>query len=186
MSQLVSAVFIDRDGTINHDCGYLSRFSDFSWIEGAPQALARLKTAGLKLAIVTNQSGVAKGYYNLEAVKLLHQQINQDLKAKTGTIIDGWYYCPHHPDIAPCRCRKPAPGLLTRAANELGLDLLTSYMVGDKSIDVLAGQAAEVKLSILVRTGYGLEDQFKISPEIPVVDDLNAAANLIINDLNQK
>jgi D-glycero-D-manno-heptose 1,7-bisphosphate phosphatase len=176
------AVFIDRDGTINQDCGYLSHFKDFKWISGAPQALARLKSVGLKLVIVTNQAGVARGYYGREDVEELHRLIDLDLKAKTGIVMDGWFYCPHHPDFSPCQCRKPEPGLIRKAAERLGLALGSSYMVGDKAIDVLAGQAAPVKLSILVRTGYGQNDRKLVAPLVPAVDDLTAAAELIIRD----
>ncbi|MDR1111184.1 MAG: D-glycero-beta-D-manno-heptose 1,7-bisphosphate 7-phosphatase [Deltaproteobacteria bacterium] len=178
------AVFIDRDGTLNHDSGYLYKFEDFRWIEGVPEALSRLKAAGLALAVVTNQSGVARGIYSLADVRLIHERIDQDLRARQGMALDGWYFCPHHPDRGQCQCRKPAPGLLLAAAADLGLDIARSYMVGDKSLDVQAGLAAGVRLAILVLTGYGPQARKNLPEGTMVADSFPQAAELILSDFS--
>lgn len=174
-----AAVFLDRDGTMSLDLGYLYLWDDWQWLPGAPEALARLKEANYKLVVVTNQSGVARGYYNEAAVKQLHQKINIDLRTHFKTAIDAFYFCPHHPDFnEPCACRKPAPGMLHRAAAELGLDLTRSFMIGDKPDDLLAGRAAGC-ISILVRT----DDEHRTEPvtaNFPITDGLAAAAALIL------
>ncbi|MDR1051311.1 MAG: HAD family hydrolase [Deltaproteobacteria bacterium] len=178
------AVFLDRDGTINRDIGYLYRHEDFVWIDGAPGALARLQKAGLALVVVSNQSGVARGLYGQEDVRELHRRINLDLRQNHGAGIDAWYFCPHLPD-AGCPCRKPSPGMLLSAAEDLGLDLSRSYMVGDKELDVGAGLAAGVRFPVLVRAAYGLEAQGRLPAGVPVADDLPGAAELILKDFLQ-
>ncbi|MDR1545325.1 MAG: D-glycero-beta-D-manno-heptose 1,7-bisphosphate 7-phosphatase [Deltaproteobacteria bacterium] len=172
------AVLMDRDGTINHDVGYLWRWEDFRWIAGAPEALAALSRAGFALAVITNQSGVARGFYRDEDVLALHRSIQADLKARAGVDLDGWYHCPHLPDA--CSCRKPKPGLIERAASELGLDLSASYMIGDKAADAQAGLNAGVHRTILVRTGCGRQEEAERPPQTAAVDDLTAAAALIL------
>jgi len=168
---LIPAVFLDRDGTLNRDKGYVHLWADWEWLPGAKEALALL--TGYKLVVVTNQAGVAKGLYSEEAVRELHARVNQDLPAP----LDAFYHCPHHPDFSgPCACRKPAPGLLTRAAAELGLDLARSFMVGDKLSDAAAGRAAGCR-SILVRTGHGRD--LEAPPGLATAENLLAAARLI-------
>ena len=174
---LYPAVFLDRDGTLNRDKGYVHLWADWEWLPGAKEALALLKRAGYKLVVVTNQAGVAKGLYNEEAVRELHAQVNLDLRGLAP--LEAFYHCPHHPDFSgPCPCRKPAPGLLRRAADELGLDLARSFMVGDKLSDAAAGRAAGC-CSILVRTGHGRTEEPASPPDLIVTDDLSAAALLI-------
>jgi D-glycero-D-manno-heptose 1,7-bisphosphate phosphatase len=173
---------LDRDGTLNHDVGFLWRWEDFRWIDGAPEALARLKAAGLRIAVVTNQSGVARGHYSESDVLALHRRIDSDLLERHGFAIDGWYFCPHMPD-AGCACRKPSPGMLRKAAADLGLDLNRSYMAGDKIIDQLAGLNAGVRLSVLVRSGPEPAETDHPPERAPVADDLAAAAELILADL---
>jgi D-glycero-D-manno-heptose 1,7-bisphosphate phosphatase len=172
-------VLVDRDGTLNRDRGFLWRWSDFEWIEGVPEALASLRAAGFVLAAVTNQSGVARGRYTEADVAALHARIDLDLAGRIGSGLDGWYFCPHLPD-AGCRCRKPSPGMLEAAARDLGLDLAASFMVGDKTLDVLAGLNAGVGRSILVRTGYGAADAAAVPAGVEVVDDFPAAAARVI------
>lgn len=184
-SKLAAGVLIDRDGTLNHDRGYLWRWEEFQWIQGAPEALASLKKAGFKLAAVTNQSGVARGVYKESDVIALHSKINEDLLKRFGIEIDAWYFCPHHPQHG-CQCRKPSPGMLLEAAKDLGLDLSRSYMIGDKVLDYMAGVNAGVRLSVLVRTGYGRDDEGNLPKGALVVDDIGAAAALIINDLKSQ
>jgi D-glycero-D-manno-heptose 1,7-bisphosphate phosphatase len=180
--KLAPGVLLDRDGTLNHDKGFVWRWSDFEWLEGAHEALARLKGAGLRLAAVTNQSGVARGLYGEADVRALHDRIDLDLIDRHGFKLDGWYYCPHMPD-AGCECRKPGPGMLRRAAAELGIDLSRSYMVGDKLMDYLAGTAAGVRMSVLVLTGHGEGERPKLPAGAVVAGSLAEAAGLILADL---
>jgi len=180
------AVFLDRDGTINEEKDYLWRIEDFSFIPGAPEAIRRLREAGYRVIVVTNQSGVARGYFSREDVDRLHQHIQREL-ANVGTAVDAFYLCPHHPEKgqgefkADCDCRKGRPGMLLQAAADHGIDLAASWMIGDKRADLEAGRAAGCR-SLLVRTGYGLAEQSKGTGELAeaVVDDLSAAADYIL------
>jgi D-glycero-D-manno-heptose 1,7-bisphosphate phosphatase len=173
------AVFLDRDGTINQEREYLHRMEDFSFIPGAPRAIRLLNRAGFLVVVVTNQSGVARGYYGEEDVEALHGFISRAL-AGLGGRVDSWLYCPHHPEgrgayAVSCSCRKPLPGMLLDAAERLGIDLASSFMIGDKLTDVEAGLAAGCR-PILVRSGYGAEEESRLPPGVPVYDDLLAAA----------
>jgi D-glycero-D-manno-heptose 1,7-bisphosphate phosphatase len=173
------AVFIDRDGTINEEKEYLFRAEDFAFLPGAPQAIRLLNEAGFLVIVVTNQSGVARGYYTEEDVHLLHRHIAAQLE-QAGARVDAWFYCPHHPSgrgsyALPCRCRKPMPGMLLEAAGRFGIDLESSVMIGDKLVDVEAGRAAGCR-PILVRTGYGAEEERRCQSAVDVFDDLLAAA----------
>jgi D-glycero-D-manno-heptose 1,7-bisphosphate phosphatase len=178
------AVFLDRDGTINEEKEYLYRAEDFVFIPGAVEGITRLKGAGYLVVVVTNQSGIGRGYYSEADLKKLHSHMEGEL-AKAGTCLDGYYFCPHHPDqgLGPyavhCDCRKPLPGMLRKAARDLGIDLTSSWMVGDKLADVTAGRAAGCR-SILVRTGYGAAEAGEIPAGVPVVENLLAAAGLIL------
>lgn len=142
------AAFLDRDGVINLDTGYVHRPEDFVWREGAQQAVKRLNDAGFFVFVVTNQAGIARGYYTEDDVVRLHGWINRELR-RVGAHVDGFYFCPHHPDgigdyrIA-CACRKPAPGLLLQAIAEWPVELGRSFMVGDKDTDMEAAAAAGV------------------------------------------
>ncbi len=180
------AVFLDRDGTINVERDYLYRIEDFEFIPGAPEAIRRLREAGFLVIVVTNQSGVARGYYSLEDVERLHRHIQDEL-ARTGAGIDGFYVCPHHPTEGvgefrrECDCRKGQPGMLLLAAAEQGIDLSASYMVGDKQVDVDAGLSAGCR-ALLVRTGYGAQEAEKLAEsQIPIVDDLPQAVERILS-----
>jgi D-glycero-D-manno-heptose 1,7-bisphosphate phosphatase len=161
------AVFLDRDGTINVEKNYLYRIEDFQFIAGVPEAIKKLNQAGYLVLVVTNQSGVARGYFSLEDVDSLHQHLAQRLAA-TGAHVDGFYVCPHHPTAGQgelrsvCSCRKGAPGMLLQAAREHGIDLARSYMIGDKEADIEAGEKAGCS-SLLVLTGYGNETAHGIS-----------------------
>jgi D-glycero-D-manno-heptose 1,7-bisphosphate phosphatase len=176
------AVFIDRDGTINVEKDYLFRAEEFEFIPGAPEAIRMLNEAGFMVVVVTNQSGVARGYYTEEDVHLLHRHIADQLE-QAGARVDAWQYCPHHPSgrgsyALPCRCRKPQPGMLQEAAQRLGINLDASIMIGDKLVDIEAGSAAGCR-PILVRTGYGLEEEQRLPSGIEVFDDLLTAAESI-------
>lgn len=143
------AAFLDRDGVINLDRAYVHKWEEFEFVPGAVDAMKRLSDAGYVLVIVTNQSGIARGMYTEEDYQLLTRQMCQAL-ASAGVKVAGVYHCPHHPRgnvpglAIECDCRKPAPGMVLRAARELGLSLADSLLVGDKPSDVLAARAAGV------------------------------------------
>lgn len=175
------AVFIDRDGTLNEESGYLHRAEDCRFIPGAIEAVALLNAAGFLVVVVTNQSGIARGYYTEADLETLHVYMAAELAAG-GARIDGWYFCPHHPEFsaaADCACRKPLPGMLQHAAAELDIDLASSWMVGDKVADIEAGRAAGCT-PILVLTGYGAAEAGAVDSMVAVCADLNAAARRII------
>lgn len=134
------AVFLDRDGTLNADTGYISSVEDFVLFEETPLALKQLSDAGFSLIVVTNQSGVSRGFFTLEELHRVHQVMEQQL-ASCGVQLDAIYGCPHHPEEG-CGCRKPATGLFEKAAKEHDVDLKESFMIGDKLIDIQAGLEA--------------------------------------------
>lgn len=180
----IPAVFLDRDGTVNVEKNYLHKITDWQLVAGAENAIKQLKDVGYLVVVVSNQAGIARGMYGADDVNLLHEFVNSEL-AKIGTKIDAFYFCPHHPEIAiPCDCRKPSPKMIIEAAEALNIDLTKSWMVGDKKIDIEAGIAAGV-LPILVRTGYGREEEKTLSSSIIVVDNLPAAAQFILGKTHQ-
>jgi len=182
--KLKKAVFLDRDGTINEESEYLYKIEDCRFLPGVKEAVKLLNEAGYLVVVVTNQSGVARGYYSESDLEKLHQHMAKEF-ADSGARIDAWYYCPHHPDFhaesAICDCRKPLPGMLLVAADELGIDLCSSWMVGDKSADMEAGLAAGCR-SILVRTGYGAVEAASAPAGVIAFDDLVAAVEFILNN----
>lgn len=180
------AVFLDRDGTINEEVHYLHSVEKLRVLDGVADALTALKRAGFFVAVVTNQAGIAKGYYPVEAMHAVHRAIQE----RVNQTIDLFAYCPHHPDgvveglnIA-CSCRKPNPGMLTAVAEEYGIDLKSSYVIGDKWIDVEAGRRAGCA-TILVKTGYGRSEleQAERAPCTPnfVAEDLPHAVEWILS-----
>jgi len=179
------AVFLDRDGTINEEMGYINHLSRFRLLPRAAAGIARLNRAGVKVLVVTNQSGVARGYFPPRLVEEVHARLT-DLLAAEGAWVDGIYVCLHGPQEG-CTCRKPQPGLLLRAAAEHGLDLGRCYLVGDRHNDLLTAAGVGVK-GILVLTGYGLGewelfgDTWEVKPWA-VAADLEEAARLILRDL---
>ena len=180
-------MFLDRDGTLIEERGYLSKLEDIALFADTPAALRRLRDAGFALVVVTNQAGIARGYFDEAFVQKAHRYLGEMLAAE-GIVIDGYYYCPHHPDgLVPeysrvCRCRKPAPGMVEHAARDLDLDVDRSFVVGDKWLDVgLANQAGA--RGILVRTGYGADTADAPPPGVRaerVVATLAEAADYII------
>ena len=164
-----AAVFLDRDGTINEQMGYINHISRFVLLPGAAQAIRTLNEQDIPVVVVTNQSGLARGYFPPSLLEEVHAKMEQEL-ASEGAHIDGLYICPHHPEAKEeqfrkdCTCRKPKTGLLERAAAELGLDLQRSFMVGDRWSDLKCG-ARVGATSILVLTGYGRGDLEYISPQ---------------------
>jgi len=178
------AVFLDRDGTLIEDRDYLSRPDEVVIYPGVPQALRALSDAGFKLVIVTNQSGVGRGYFTLADVENVHRHLLEELKRAAGVRIDGIYVAPEAPDQAS-RGRKPSPQFLFDARDELGIDLARSYMIGDKLIDLACGWNGGLKRALLVRTGYGAKVESQKTPELAraiVVDDFPSAADWILKD----
>ncbi|MBF0267883.1 MAG: D-glycero-beta-D-manno-heptose 1,7-bisphosphate 7-phosphatase [Alphaproteobacteria bacterium] len=166
---------IDRDGTINVERDYLSNPNELALIPGAAQGLRELQGLGLGLAIVTNQSGIARGYFSQDTLDAIHQRLKAML-AGEGVNLDGLYVCPHGPN-EECQCRKPLPGMALQAAKELNFNLERAFVIGDKAADVDLGKAVGAT-SILVRTGYGRQHEAKCRPD-HVADDLLAAAQWI-------
>lgn len=177
-SALRPAVFLDRDGSLNADLGFVSRPEDIRWLPGVAAALARLRWADYLLIVVTNQSGIARGYYDVPAMQALHDWMNAELRTQ-GAHIDAFYHCPHHPDISgACTCRKPAPGMLLRAADDWFIDLERSWMIGDKMSDIIAGRAAGCT-PILLTTDIALPDE---EPALLRAASLGEAADLILSN----
>lgn len=177
------AAFLDRDGVINRDHGYLHRVEDFEFLPGAIAGLRSLQRQGYVLTVVTNQSGIARGLYDEDDYRRVSAHMEAEL-ARQGVTLAGVAHCPHLPD-APvarwrlvCDCRKPAPGLLLGLAARLGLDLPASILVGDKLSDVQAGRAAGVGRCFLVRSGQALEEAASRQADA-VFDDLAACASAL-------
>jgi UDP-glucose 4-epimerase len=180
----VRAIFLDRDGTLNFDPGYLSDPDQLSLLPQVGEALGALKRAGFMLIVVSNQSGVNRGFIQLEMLPKIHEKLNGFLRPAGGTI-DEFIYCVHRPE-EKCDCRKPSPGMLLDAKSRLCVDLSNSYMIGDKLTDVQVGNNARVKASILLRTGDGkkTEQELLNSPDKAqatfIADSLLEAANWIL------
>jgi D-glycero-D-manno-heptose 1,7-bisphosphate phosphatase len=155
------AFFIDRDGTLNEDIGYVSRPDELKLFPWAAQSLRLINEAGFKAIVITNQSGIARGLYDERALEAINSRLIEELAAK-GARVDGIYFCPHHPyfGVAPyranCTCRKPQTGLVDAAAHEQNIDLSGSYVIGDKASDINLAKNAGAQ-SALVLTGYGRE-----------------------------
>jgi D-glycero-D-manno-heptose 1,7-bisphosphate phosphatase len=175
------AVFLDRDGTIIREKEYLHRPEAVELLPGAAAALKRLQDAGFKLFIVSNQSGVGRGYFSLADVEAVHAHL-LGLLAQAGVRFEKIYLAPEAPD-QPSRGRKPSPQFLFDARDEFGLDLAQSYMVGDKLIDLECGWNAGVKASLLVRTGYGAQEEQAHAAQVKravTAEHLAAAAEWIL------
>ena len=177
------AVFLDRDGTLNVEKEYLADPAKLVTFPGVRAALKRLKDAGFLLFIVTNQSGIGRGYYSVDDMQRVNARLCE-LLGEEGVRFEKIYFAPEAPD-QPSRGRKPSPQFLFDARDEFGLDLSQSYMVGDKLIDLECGRNAGVKRSILVRTGYGAMIE-KTSPsplrDAVVCDDIAAASQWILSE----
>ena len=157
------AIFLDRDGTLNIDYGYVHEIDNFKFIDGAIDALRELKKMGYMLVLVTNQSGIARGYFSEDQFLQLTEWMDWSL-AEQDVDLDGIYYCPHHPEgkgeyKEDCDCRKPKSGMLLQAIKELKIDPTQSIMVGDKVEDLKAGIGAKVKMNVLVRTGKTVTEE---------------------------
>lgn len=188
------AVFLDRDGTINEQMGYVNHISRFQMLPGAAEAIALLNLHRIPVVVVTNQSGLARGYFPASLLDDVHEKMHRELKEKNAHV-DGVYICPHHPEAkearyrSNCDCRKPKPGLLLRAAKELEIDLARSYVVGDRWSDIRTAAACNAK-GILVMTGYGRGELQYLGPVQKVsachlAENLTDAVQWIIADLEK-
>lgn len=183
------AVFLDRDGTINEEMGYVNHIDRFVLLPGVAAAIRRINESGLRAVVVTNQSGAARGYFPMELIDMVHQKMTGLLKEE-GAFLDGIYTCTHAPPSegksGGCDCRKPGIGLMKQAAQDLNLDLQRSYVVGDRFKDIEMAHNAGAK-AILVLTGYGkgeieyIEPTCKVKPD-HVAKDLTAAVDWILTD----
>ncbi len=183
------AVFMDRDGTINEEVGYVNHLERFVLLPRVGEAIRILNQHGLRAVVITNQSGVARGYFPESLIHLVHQRMRDHLK-REGAYLDGIYYCPHHPDVGSppyrqkCRCRKPETGLVEEASRTLNLDSSKSYMIGDRGNDLEFAHRIGIK-GILVLTGYGrgeweyCQNQWKVKPD-HVAQDLYEAVQWIL------
>jgi len=173
------AIFLDRDGTLIEEVGYLDRPERVELFPWSIDAIRAFNRAGWRVVIVTNQSGVARGFLTIDVVEQVHRHLD-DLLHEGGAVIDAYYYCPHHPDgkvpelTRKCDCRKPGLGLIDRAVQEFGIDPKQSFAVGDRWLDVEFGHAMGGR-GILVRTGYGAREE-----QLP---QAGVVADAIVNNL---
>jgi D-glycero-D-manno-heptose 1,7-bisphosphate phosphatase len=181
------AVFLDRDGTLIEEVGYLDRPERVTLYPWSTAAISALNRAGLAVVLTSNQSGVARGFFSEEVVQAVHDRIAQQL-AEGGARIDAYYYCPHHPDgkvagyARVCDCRKPKRGLVDRAVQELGIDPARSFAVGDRWLDVALARSVGGR-GVLVRTGYGAMEETRQPPGLEadaVVNNLIEAVGWIL------
>src|SRR5262245_60970536 len=187
-----SAVLLDRDGTLIEEVGYLDRPERVELYPWSVDAIRALNRAGLRIVLVSNQSGVARGFFSEEVVQRVHDRI-ADLLAHGGAAIDAYYYCPHHPDgkvpeyARQCDCRKPGRALVDRAVRELGVNPARSFTIGDRWVDIAFARNVGAR-GLLVRTGYGSTEEGRAPAGMvadAVVDNLVQAAGWILRTLNQ-
>ncbi len=172
------AVFLDRDGTINEQMGYINHLCRFQLLPQVAKAIKELNDANIPVVVVSNQSGLARGYFPETLLDEVHEKMTRQL-AEKGAHVDGIYYCPHHPEAkeeqfrVACNCRKPKPGLVLQAAEDMNLDPRQSFVVGDRWSDIKTAANCGAK-SILVRTGYGRGDEQYIGPFQTIQPDYKA------------
>ncbi len=172
------AVFLDRDGTINEQMGYINHTCRFQLLENAAAAIRKLNDADIPVVVISNQSGLARGYFPEELLAAVNEKMER-LLAEQGAHVDGIYYCPHHPEAKEarfresCGCRKPKPGLVLQASKEMNLLPEQSFVVGDRWSDIKTAANCGAK-SILVRTGYGRGDEQYIGPQQEIQPDHKA------------
>jgi D-glycero-D-manno-heptose 1,7-bisphosphate phosphatase len=176
-------VFVDRDGTVIEDPGFVHRIEDYAPLPGAAEALRRLQGAGFAIAIVTNQSGIGRGLFSEAEFQTFQSHLIQDLSNR-GVRIEATYHCPHRPDEG-CDCRKPGTALLRRAEQELEARLEESFVIGDKPEDIEMALRAGCR-PVYVLTGHGAERRAELEPDVPVVGDLPEAVDRILTETNAR
>jgi D-glycero-D-manno-heptose 1,7-bisphosphate phosphatase len=183
------AIFIDRDGTLNEEVGYVCDPAQFRLHDFAAEAVRMINESGWMAIVITNQSGIAQGLLTEESLANIHRRMTEEL-AEAGARVDAIYYCPHHPEIGEppyrnaCECRKPRPGMLQRAAEEFGLNLPACVVIGDRYRDLRTAQAVGAR-SVLVLTGYGreeLEQAAEPQPQDHVAANLLDAVRWVLNE----
>ena len=152
----IKVIFLDRDGVINKEIGYLYKIKDFSFINGVFKVCNYLQSVGYNLIIITNQSGIARGYYKEDDFYRLNKWMLKQFTNHGIKILD-IFFCPHHPNVE-CNCRKPKPGLLLDANKKYRIDMKNSWMIGDKEVDIMAANAANIMNTILVRSGHKVNE----------------------------
>lgn len=188
------AIFIDRDGTLNEDIGYVSNPDQLTLYPWAAEAVRLINNSGRKAIVITNQSGIARGLYTEDTLARIHSRLIKDL-AREGARIDGVYYCPHHPAVGEppyrraCECRKPRTGMLDAASLEYGIDLARSFVIGDKASDMELAENAGAR-GALVLTGYGSEtlahpDRWPCKPAVIADNLLEAVRQILDSDVAQ-
>lgn len=174
------AFFLDRDGVLIEEEHYISDPAKVRLCAGVPESLRRMRSAGYKVIIISNQAGIAKGYFTMKELKGIEARVDELLAAED-LALDGVYYCPHHTQgVVPeysveCDCRKPKPGMLLAAAKDHNIDLAQSFMIGDRLTDLKAGLAAGCKAVALVHTGYGAEQDLSAFDPAVTIDAENMA-----------
>jgi D-glycero-D-manno-heptose 1,7-bisphosphate phosphatase len=187
ISVKAKAAFIDRDGVINEERNYVHSISDFVLLPGVIEGLKLLRDAGYRLIVITNQAGIARGYYTQAEMNRLHEYM-RGLFAEHGVSIDAIYYCPHHPKgvvqefAVECDCRKPSPGMLLQAAKDFDLNLNVSVLIGDKITDIQAGKRAGLGQTVIVQSGHKLEHEDTLEADAVELDLLAAARILTQNN----
>jgi histidinol-phosphate phosphatase family protein len=177
-------VFLDRDGTLNHDTGYITSPKELDLFPGVVEAIAKLKQRESRVILITNQSGIARGFMTEEDLHLVHRKLEDELAVKGGSL-DGIYFCSHHPDDA-CQCRKPKSGLIQQAAKELDLNLSRSYYVGDKVIDMQLANTVGSKAVLVMTSEYSQKAIWAMKQQeiqvAYVAQNFSEAVNWIIQD----
>lgn len=179
-----SAIFLDRDGTINEEVGYAHRIDQWAWIPGSIEAIKKINRSGFKAIVVSNQSGIARGLYDASTVERLHSLVQAELH-DAGAWLDDFFICPHHPEFGQkkkCYCRKPNPGMIFEAQRKYFLNLKRSWIIGDKISDVIAGKNAGLT-PILVKTGHDVQ-QAVSDKNINIKENLLDAVNYIISNVS--
>jgi len=176
------AVFIDRDGTINANVGYIDSFDKFKIYPNVAKGIKLLSDDGFKIIVVTNQSGIAREYFSEETLEKIHQRMKNELSEK-GATVDAIYYCPHHPDDS-CNCRKPESGLLEKAVEDFDIEIESSYFIGDRMLDVEAGFKIGLKTVLVPEDKEKVEKEMKESKIRPdyVCDDFYSGVIWILEN----
>ena len=177
------AVFLDRDGTVSEEVGYMYDVALYKVFPWTGESIRRINESGMRVALATNQSGIERGYFSEQMVHQVHDRLREEI-GRSGAWLDAAYFCPHHPESG-CPCRKPRPGMLHQGQQELGIDLSRSYMVGDRYLDVRTGHAAGTR-TILVMTGNGREEHERyrdadVQPD-HLAEDLAEAVDLVLKE----
>ena len=166
----IKTIFLDRDGVINNEVNYLHKICDFEFIEGVFDALLYFQRLGYKTIIITNQSGISRGYYTENDYQILNRWMLGKFNERGVKILDT-FHCPHGPK-STCECRKPKPGMLKKAQEKHNIDMTKSWMIGDKEVDVRAANAAGIQNTILVRSGH-------------LIDETNSSAKFFLDSIQQ-